>query len=890
MSDETTNKVKGKDLSIEKRKEEVIEVRKKEILDKISNFFKSGYSELFYYVLLLIIIWVGLWIRTRNLPLVREALPADPDSALFLRYMKTIIEQGYLPAFDSMRYVPLGFNTFAETRLLPYFLAYLYKLIHIFNPTISITRVDMLYPLIVTPFIIIAFFLLVKKIFDWRVALVASAFLAAMPTFLQRTMLGFSDKEPLGTFLFFLSFYFIVSAWREKRLLYAIIYGLLSGVFTGLLGLTWGAVTFTFLIIGSTFLIFLMINNFKKRDFAIYLALILSAIPILFMSERFSFEGILRSPDFSLFLFPLIGFSIFYFLKYKLKNKLIFGLPHNISSLILSIAIALAGFTYARGVESLITLFKNIQNQLLHPFGTLRLTLTVAENQQPFITTWISSFGNLFWLMILGVIVLSYITFYKFDKKYRYILTSASTLFVLGLIFSRYRPNSIFNGVNTISQVTYFGGILILIITMIWIYLQTFYKKEEEFGTFKQVDKAFLFVIIWFAWLAIGARGAIRLLFLFSPAVAVFSAVFLVESADFFLRFKDKAIKIGGTILIILIVLSLFYNFAKVSAAQTKNSYPHLNPQWTSAMEWVKTNTKEDSVFAHWWDYGYWIQTAGERATVLDGGNVFPYWDYLMGRFVLTNPDDREALEFLYTHNVTHLLIDPTDISKYPAYSLIGSDENKDRYSWIQPFVVNERASQETRDGVIYLFQGGSLLDDNFIWKNEIFPARVAGIAGFLVPVKQVKEGVAFSKPTAIIIKNNQRFDVPLKCIFFNGELREFEEDGLDGCLYLIPRLTPDGKFKNFGSAFYLSPKTRRSLMVRLYLLNEDNPYFKLVHVEDNFVISDIKAKTGLNLPSIIDFNGLRAPIKIWKVEYPKDIKADPAYLETEFPRKELAE
>ena len=35
-------------------------------------------------------------------------------------------------------------------------------------------------------------------------------------------------------------------------------------------------------------------------------------------------------------------------------------------------------------------------------------------------------------------------------------------------------------------------------------------------------------------------------------------------------------------------------------------------------MSWVRENTSEDAVFSHWWDYGYWITTMSDRATLAD--------------------------------------------------------------------------------------------------------------------------------------------------------------------------------------------------------------------------------------------------------------------------------
>src|SRR3989304_9105341 len=101
-------------------------------------------------------------------------------------------------------------------------------------------------------------------------------------------------------------------------------------------------------------------------------------------------------------------------------------------------------------------------------------------------------------------------------------------------------------------------------------------------------------------------------------------------------------------------------------------------------MACVRGNTVEGSVFVHWWDYGYWVQSIGGRPTVADGGHAVTYWPHLIGRYVLTTPFPEAALSFMKSHGVSYLLIDPTDLGKYGAYSGIGSDEGgQDRISQI---------------------------------------------------------------------------------------------------------------------------------------------------------------------------------------------------------------
>src|SRR5688572_7939757 len=100
--------------------EELIYERQK----KLINFFKRRY-DLISYFLLAIIVYIAVWIRTRNLYGLRDVttggwtLGPDLDPFLFLRWAKYIVENGSLFAIDTMRYVPIYFETKGELLLLP---------------------------------------------------------------------------------------------------------------------------------------------------------------------------------------------------------------------------------------------------------------------------------------------------------------------------------------------------------------------------------------------------------------------------------------------------------------------------------------------------------------------------------------------------------------------------------------------------------------------------------------------------------------------------------------------------------------------------------------------------------------------------------------------------
>ncbi len=152
---------------------EVVEKRK----EAFASFFKSKFAILTY-VILLFLVWINVHIRTLPMRIIGTGNPGlwditrnnwtlgpDLDPFLFLRYAKNIVENGTMALHDMMRYVPLGYNTAEETRLLPYMMAYLHKIVNFFGST-SVEYSAVIFPVVASVFMIIAFFLLVRKLFQ----------------------------------------------------------------------------------------------------------------------------------------------------------------------------------------------------------------------------------------------------------------------------------------------------------------------------------------------------------------------------------------------------------------------------------------------------------------------------------------------------------------------------------------------------------------------------------------------------------------------------------------------------------------------------------------------------------------------------------------------------
>lgn len=417
---------------------------------------------------------------------------------------------------------------------------------------------------------------------------------------------------------------------------------------------------------------------------------------------------------------------------------------------------------------------------------------------------------------------------------------------------------------------------------------------------FKKREKN-LFLLLAVVIFSIACSGsAIRLFYFVYPIVPIIVGFLFIKAFDF-IADKNDIIKmlgwviIGATLFAILTSINI-YNSSSIQEA-TYSGTNYYSAQWQLAMSWVRENTPKDAVFAHWWDYGYWVQSIGERATVLDGGNVISYWDYLMGGLVLTGNINNEtpAFDFLKTHKATYLLIDSSDIGKYTAYSTIGSDENYDKMSMIGTFVLDKSLSQEKRNETIEIYRGFSNLDEDMIFEGQIIPQNNAAIFGFNVPISTISyDNISagdMKQPSLILGYQNRNIYIPIRCAYYNNKKYIWEGKAIEGCLYMISAIKSDGITQN-GAGLWLSPRLMKSEMVHLYIINEQRPGFVKAHYEPNTIISEYNQNYKLNISDIAYHwqIGIIGPIKIWSIDYSAHPEAQevPQYLNRTYPKKEL--
>jgi len=891
------------------------------LLENTIKFLKNKKVQYFLIaILVLAIVVFGMWIRLQNLPLLHDAttgeyIPVALDPFYFLRVAETILDQGSLPEFDSMRYIPAKLRFTNE--ILPQTVVLMYKIANVFGDY-SIQFIDVISPVIFFGLGLIVFFFLIKTLTKSKsVAFLSSILLAIVPAYLYRTMAGFSDHESIGMLAFFsvLLIYTLGIKFLDeleervrtkKDLIKLVLFSMGTGFLTILTILSWrGIAVFIFMIFPLSFfmlwltktkpgenlnkkyvfnfLIFYITWFFSSIIFSLFFGLNFSYIvSIFFLSTSSIING-------AILLFLIVDYSLILkgkILKEKEKYRVLF-------SFILAIFLGIILLALIRG--DIIALFLDLVNRFLHPFGTGRTGLTVAENSQPFLNQWISQIGKtFFWLFYLGLFLVGIEMSKGIGKKKNRILFSLTWLIMIsGILFSRISGGSLLNGTNTISKIVYFGGMILF-----FGYFAKIYFKDEI-----KIKPEIAVIASWAFFMLIAGRGAVRFFFLTTPFTVFMVSFFVVKIFDYAKKSKDDFFKM---ILFIIFAISFIgvvisgmgipfdnssVGFYQISKQQAKQTGPSANHQWQQAMSWVRENTQPGEIFVHWWDYGFWVQYLGERPTVTDGAHGVGHWDHLIGRYLLTTPNPETALSFMKTQDVSYLLIDPSDLGKYPAYSRIGSDEEgMDRFSQIPVMVSDPSQTQETPNGTLRVYQGGVPVDEDIIYEengNQIFlPSGNAIAAGVILESLNDEGIITFNQPFGIFIYNQKQINIPVRYLYFNDNLFDFG-DGLDAVIRVIPSIGQNNQqvqIDSLGALVYLSPKVSKSLFSQLYLLNDAFKKYEtinLVHSQHDSFVSSLNSQ-GANIKDFVYFQGFRGPIKIWKVDYPSNIITREEFLETD--------
>jgi len=556
-------------------------------LNSNTTLFQSGsfnfkLNHLVIIGVLILAFSISMLIRSQPVEYGFELNEFDP----FFNFRATeyIVENGFTEYFewndDKSWYTKGGRDVSATSQVMLHATAAITY--QIFASNSSLYDFTILFPAIIGSLTVIVIFALVRLFAGTTAGLFASLLFAVSLPIVLRGSLGWFKSEPLGIFFGLLGLYLFLSAINSKNKKIIISKIIFGGIIMGFGMSSWGGNQFFIIPIG----LFIFALPFFKKDHKI----LVWSIPIfvaIFLLVSSSFERPGSNFAYGIgglaLIIPTIFLVISIFVQKisknetKIRNNLIL-----LFSIILIVSFLLVATTASNSLDLPSFRYLNAVNPFLT--STVPIVDSVAEHATP----------------------------------------------EIGLIFLFHSVFIIFAGLG------------------IWIILSEKSSQSEVF--LKNDMKAF--VIIFGITGAYVSSTFIRLELFASLALIILASISLSVLFKKFFKIDNSTkksifLKISFVALI-LILFAMPLVYPELNWITAIDEPPVLltggtgNPpsnDWKDALEWMKNNTPENSVIASWWDYGYWIQSLGERATISDNSTIHSNLLTEHARMLLSNPD-----------------------------------------------------------------------------------------------------------------------------------------------------------------------------------------------------------------------------------------------------------
>ena len=438
-----------------------------------------------------------------------------------------------------------------------------------------------LFPVIFGSLTCIVVFALVRVIGGTTAGLFAALFFSISLPVLVRGTIGWFKSEPLGLFFSVLALYLFLSGISSKNHKISFAKLVSSAIFL-IFGLSaWGGNQFFIIVLGLFFFVLPFMRNDHKFLSWIIPIFTISTIVVSMGFERLGTDFVFGLGGLSLII-PTIFLVSCSIIQNKSKNKTRNGL------LLLATFVVLS--------SSLLVISLNSDLISLPSFRYLN-----AIN--PFLTT----------------------TDPLVDSVAEHATTSIKQSFLFHsvlMIFAGIGIWLIIKSKNNLQKNDMIS--FALIIGLVGVYISSAFVRLEIFAS-------------------------LSIIILSSLGISILSREFFSSSIKT-RKFKNIIIKYSFSIgLLVLLLAPLTFSsstsiFAYVDAPPTilngGTNHRVSTDDWNDSLEWIKTNTPKDSVIASWWDYGYWIQTMSERATIADNATLSTKTIKKIAETLLDSPDD----------------------------------------------------------------------------------------------------------------------------------------------------------------------------------------------------------------------------------------------------------
>ncbi len=593
----------------------------------------------------------AFYVRTVNL---NEPYINFFDPLVMWRHAEKVVEAGFLPAEDELRYQPYGWDSAEVLPMTPYSIA-----------DLCFGRCDVKFLAKWQPVLYGVMAMAVLAFVGMRVwgePALPVVFLSLLPGFVLRTAEGFGEKEPIAVFALAVATYFVYRSQQEKPILH----GALAGVAMGMALLSWGGYLLFLVAFAAYSALKVLVGEADEKVLAFLPLLLITAV----MSQSIpAMSGFFQRTDI-LAVSGAIAFSLLTFCVSKRVEER--WKAAGISLLILIVVGMGLGFNVPSLVQSGL-------RQLLFPIrggetGTWHAFSVGEQAATQVVWPWESSEWkgqNQVWqqtgsLLLVGALsawvawkskrdeelltaVLFFFLFHGATKVVRLIFP-----FMIGVALAGTSVFSWWKGEKWEGTAKYGVALVALVVFMVNFPLEMVWPLEKGLTTTFGFVLAMVAGLAYLVWFEKKGTGLAR----FSALVALGMVVFATAQGSLAMAPRVSAMS-GG------------------------------DEDWFENLKWINLNTPPKEVVVTWWDYGYLIQQIAKRASVGDGGNVGPGGDlnWEVGHFFV-NANTSESLEWLEEREFSVVTMDSSMIGKFywvstlggnsTAYTLFGKAGEKD--------------------------------------------------------------------------------------------------------------------------------------------------------------------------------------------------------------------
>ena len=785
-------------------------------------------STLLKSVLLCVFLCAAFWIRIQSVDTIPEGQFTSVDAYFYYWQASLISEHGQLHARDMHRWLPLGRDLGQTLNLYGYALAYAHKAIVWLFPNITLYHVCLYMPVVCFCIGLGALYLYLAHTFGLLSASLVGVLLATLPGAINRSTAGFSDRDAWCLMLGLLSVVTYLASLQTETLRKRLFGTLASGFIVFLGGISWEGFG-VFLSVIIVVEIYRFLSSEIEEGLYFYLLWVCCFVPTLYLISPAYRNGY----GFSEHLFAFVLVPPVVLLGIRALRHLLLAKVEKLRPYARTLALGLTLVTLSLAI-GYVWIQRNTFAETTVPLSQNRLMQNVGELKDTDSHFWVILFGYIFVLGIIGVMISAMHQW----QNHGALLVIPLTFFTFTSFFREYLDTLWGAQNNNFLFFIAIAATAMALLLMAW-------RRDDP----PKNELASVAVLTWFLiWTAL-TRDAERYAIFTTPVIAFFTAEFIQFcSAKLCLmklheklsrRIPQPVLKTSTAValLALLVWLPSPFGYAWNTLRATKHlrrSVP-IHSTVAETFQWMKAQLPNTAVVATDWIHGSQLNVLGGVKTITDQDTFIQHWIHLYYRYLFCGRSEKEALEFLKTHEATHLMLTEVDITKMAhAYSEIG------RHAEQTPtFEISELRSKREKEH-IFLFSAKEISFFNNIQVNMHPETNTASSA-------------------IAVRKNGTVTDIPY--VIFSGKERNISNTQ-DGSKTGGIILYFDASHK-FQKGYYVPPIAWDNFAVRLFLRGIPSDAFKPVYEVQ---------ETG------------ETDVKIWEIHYPPDIQTDPKYLKTGFP------